>query len=188
MKRHVTPAMVLGVLAVVLAAAGSATAAGLITGSRIKNNSITGIDIRNKSLTSSDFKGSVAGPAGAPGAAGAPGTVAGAIEVAGPQIPMGEAGTATTVESSKAECPPGTVVVGGGFDTGVRTFIGFQGKSGNGYFVIGINTGALTTYIEAQAICGIGAVPRLARASQAATLNSERATLARIRKQAAATQ
>jgi hypothetical protein len=162
MKHHVTPAVALGLVAVVLAASGTATAAGLVTGRQIKNSSITGTDVKNRSLTASDFKGSVQGPSGAPGAAGVrgaagpSGTVSATIEADGPATPLGAAGTPTTVAASKAECPPGTVVVVGGFETGARTFIGAQEKSGNGYFVVAINVGPLATSIKAQAICGVG--------------------------------
>lgn len=47
-----------------------ATAAQLITGKQVKNNSISGRDVKNKSLTKKDFRGSVKGPRGAQGAKG----------------------------------------------------------------------------------------------------------------------
>lgn len=56
--RRPGPGTILGTAAVVLAAAGSATAAGLITGKDIKNNSVTGADIRTSSLTGSDVRNS----------------------------------------------------------------------------------------------------------------------------------
>ena len=54
--RRALPALLLttGVLAV--AFAGGATAAGLITGEQIKNNSITNLDVKNSSLKGNDVK------------------------------------------------------------------------------------------------------------------------------------
>jgi hypothetical protein len=88
-----SPALVVSVLALVLALAGGATAATLITGAQIKNGSITGRDVKDKSLTAKDFKGSLRGadgPQGATGPTGAPGQI-------------GPAGPAPT-------CPTGTVL------------------------------------------------------------------------------
>jgi len=101
-------AMIVALVAVVLACAGTATAAKLITGKDIKNSSVTGADIKNSSLKSADVKnGSLsasdlssgarkalkgdAGATGATGAAGAAGA-AGAQGVAGPAGPTGPRG------------------------------------------------------------------------------------------------
>ena len=46
------------ILGVVAAAAGTATAATLITGKDVRNNSLTGVDIRSGSLTGSDIRNS----------------------------------------------------------------------------------------------------------------------------------
>jgi hypothetical protein len=48
--------MLVAILAVVLACGGSATAARLITGKQIKNNSVTSSDVRNNSLRSKDVR------------------------------------------------------------------------------------------------------------------------------------
>ena len=87
--------LLLVVATVVVAMAGSASAGGLITGKRIKDNSITGVDLRNNSigsvdvkdgsLTEHDFDGSLVGQPGPPGPVGPPGP-------AGPQGPAGTAG------------------------------------------------------------------------------------------------
>lgn len=153
--------LVVAVTALVFATTGSAVGASLITGQQIKNNSITGTDIRNKSLTALDFQGSVrgadgaTGPQGPSGAPGAPGTIAATAEAYGPEAYLAPTGSGGgSVNSSKAECPAGTVVVGGGWDAGVRDFIGYAGKSGNGYFVIAINNGSIDSSVTAQAICG----------------------------------
>lgn len=56
------PAALLAVVVLVIAMAGTATAANLITGKQIKNNTITTQDVKNGSLTGQDLKnGSVAG-------------------------------------------------------------------------------------------------------------------------------
>jgi len=78
-----TPALVIAFIALFVAGAGTATAARLITGRSIKNNSVTGRDIRNNSLGNGDVKnGSLLRrdfrrgqlPAGAQGPAGANGS------------------------------------------------------------------------------------------------------------------
>jgi hypothetical protein len=88
-----SPALVVSIVALVLALAGGATAATLITGKQVRNGSLTGLDIKDKSLTAKDFKGALRGPKGTPGQtgpAGAPGQT-------------GPAGPAPT-------CPTGTVL------------------------------------------------------------------------------
>jgi hypothetical protein len=55
-RNRITPALVVSVIAVVLAVAGSATAASLITGKQIKNGSITSPDLKNGSVKSADLK------------------------------------------------------------------------------------------------------------------------------------
>lgn len=168
-----SPALVIACTALFAASSGSAVAASLITGKQVKNSSLTGTDIKDKSLSAADFSGSVQGPAGAAGPAGpqgvpganglqgpaGPAGPAGLTSVAvvkGPVVPQGVSGSSTTVQSSKAECPTGTVVTGGGFDTGVRDFISTARPSGNGYFVIAINTGSITSSIQAYALCAAG--------------------------------
>jgi hypothetical protein len=188
---------VVSAIAIGAVAVGPADAARIITGQQIQNNTITGSDIKNKSLTAADFKGSVAGrpgPAGTPGPAGpagtagtpgAAGTIASTIEPLGPDVATGASGTGTEVQASKAECPPGTVVTGGGYRGGVRTFIADAHKSGNGYFVIAVNYGSLDASIQASAICGTApaaATPRVT-ATQPDVRDAERERLAEVRAQ-----
>ena len=83
--------MLVALLAVVLACAGTATAAKLLTGKDIKNSSLTAADIKDSSLTGKDIRNGslgaaelssaavkalkgVSGPAGANGTNGAPGS------------------------------------------------------------------------------------------------------------------
>ena len=51
-----SPALVIAFIALFVAGAGTATAARLISGRSIKNNSVTGRDIRNNSLGNGDVK------------------------------------------------------------------------------------------------------------------------------------
>jgi hypothetical protein len=68
-----SPALLISVIALLVVSGAPATAAQLITGKQVKNNSISGKDVKNKSLTKKDFRGSIRGPAGARGAKGDPG-------------------------------------------------------------------------------------------------------------------
>ena len=141
MKRiaHLRPSatMVVAVVAIVVATAGSATAAGMITGNQIRNDTITSSDVRDGALTSRDVRdrsllakdfrpGQLPqGPRGLTGATG-PSGPAGA---AGPRGGAGAAGRdgfglleyphdadllahGSSVDLAVA-CPPGTFVTGG---------------------------------------------------------------------------
>jgi hypothetical protein len=50
MRKHLSPGVVLGVIARVLVMTGSAIAASKITGAQIKDGTITGKDVKNRSL------------------------------------------------------------------------------------------------------------------------------------------
>lgn len=120
--RHLTrmrpsPALVVAFIALFVAGAGTATAARLISGKQIRNNSVTGMDIRNNSLGNRDVKnGSLllrdfksgqvpAGPQGSPGRNGF-----GALLYISKDFTVGAgaaAGQGTT------PCPTGTYPTGG---------------------------------------------------------------------------
>ena len=104
--RRIRSVHVVAAGAVVLAMSGSATAAMVITGKQIQDNSVASRDIKNGSLQVKDFKASEAtklrGPSGAAGATGATGG-AGAT---------GAAGAAGA--SAFAPPPSGAVIRGGG--------------------------------------------------------------------------
>ena len=119
MRKRLTPGVVLGILALVLAMTGSAVGASLITGKQIKNSSITGKDVKNKSLTKSDFKGSVRGARGLTGAQGPPG----APGAPGPSAVSNltdSFGTITVdagqVDGGTLPCDDGQKIVSGGFE------------------------------------------------------------------------
>jgi hypothetical protein len=119
MRKRLTPGVVLGTLALVLAMTGSAVGARLITGKQIKNSSITGKDVKNKSLTKSDFKGSVRGPRGLTGAQGPPG----ATGAPGPSAVSNLTDTFGTitvaagdVDGGTLPCDDGQKIVSGGFE------------------------------------------------------------------------
>lgn len=119
-----SPATVIALLALLVASAGSATAASvvtaaLITGRDIKDASVTGKDIRDKSLTPKDFRGSVQGPPGPAGPQGETGEI-------GEPGPPGESGSgtgstatlaATVRESSDALTVPGNAARNGNYVT-----------------------------------------------------------------------
>ena len=127
-----SPAMVVALLALVFAMAGTGIAAksyvvssskqikdGAVTGADVKNSSLTGTDIKDKSLTATDFTGSVqgavgpqgiqgsAGPQGIQGPNGAFGPVITRSVVGGPTPDTGQA-------SATAVCHADEVAVGGG--------------------------------------------------------------------------
>lgn len=81
--------LLLTAVAVTLCCAASATAASVITGKQIKNNSVSTKDIKNRSLRAIDFRPGTLrrGPAGPAGPAGVPGPAGGA----GPAGPAGSA-------------------------------------------------------------------------------------------------
>jgi hypothetical protein len=94
------------VVVAILVGAGGATAAQVITGAQIEDNSLTGKDVKNKSLTKQDFKGSVRGPRGLPGPQGAQGAQ-GAHGPKGDAGPQGLAGAPGAQGPTGAQGPPG---------------------------------------------------------------------------------
>jgi hypothetical protein len=120
-----SPAIVLSMLALFVALAGTAVATtnALITGRHIANGSITGLDVKNRSLTPLDFRGSVRGPTGPRGTPG----VQGVQGLPGAKGDKGDAGaTSLTVrhepetslnpsESHTTLCVGNERATGGGF-------------------------------------------------------------------------
>jgi hypothetical protein len=110
MRPKLTYANVVATLALFVALGGSATAAVLITGKNVKNNSLTGVDVKNGSLRSADIKdgdllakdfkagqlpAGATGPQGIPGPKGETGEAGpkGETGATGERGPQGEPGT-----------------------------------------------------------------------------------------------
>lgn len=110
MRRFCSPALIVSVVAVVLAATGGALAAGSITGGQIKDSSLTGRDVKNRSLTLTDLslgtRDALRGGDGVDGAQGPPGVLA-LTTVTGADVTLapGSGGA-----SPLAQCPTGFVV------------------------------------------------------------------------------
>jgi hypothetical protein len=172
-RRLLRPGTVLGLVAVMIAMTGSAYAGSLITSRQIKDGTITAKDIKNSSITTSKLSARTRDDlVGVPGATG-------------PQGPAGPSGLAgiQAVESShfslapggyspnvSAQCPPGKVVIGTGFDSSVAhtSFV----KSYT-YFVGGFiynDSGITVTDLHFQAICAspTGAVASSAKPRRSA--------------------
>ncbi len=172
------PRIAITVVVCMLVMAGGAYAGSQITGKQVRNSSLTGVDVRNGSLGASELSRSARDGLRSNVISG---------EVEGPEAFMcsSDGPVECVVQSSVATCPSGTVITGGGFDTGVRTFIAYAGTSGDGYFVIGVNAGSLPTFIRAFAVCARGASAYATRAT-ASTAAAERSRLlAKYRKLAA---
>jgi hypothetical protein len=173
-----SPAMVVAFVALLVASAGSATAATLITGKRIKNNSIASADIKNRSLQAKDFRRGLirrgaTGSPGAPGAAGPAGRDGFGVlsyPPGGFDLAAGEADFFVNV------CPSGTYPTGGDayaidamdnvvqeLDAGLKIADGFSinttTERPSGWFAeVDNDTGqALTLFVDA--ICANAATP-----------------------------
>lgn len=120
--------MVVAVVAIVIATAGSATAAGMITGSQIRNDTITSSDVRDGTLTSRDVRdhGLLArdfrpgqlpqGPRGLTGATGRSGPAGAAGRDGFGQLAYPHDADLLAHGSNvdlAVACPPGTFLTGG---------------------------------------------------------------------------
>lgn len=123
MRKRLTPATVLAMVALFVALAGSATAAGtvLITGKQIKDASIGLADLNPAAKRSLRGQAGSVGPLGAPGSAGAQG-VAGAPGAAGAQGAQGVAGAPGAAGAQGAQGAQGAA--------GERGLAGTQGPAG----------------------------------------------------------
>ena len=119
LRHRPSPALIVAVIALIVACAGSATAAGLISGKQIKDSSITSKDIKNRSLISGDFRSGELprgrqgaqgphGPAGVPGRNGTNGF--GLLRYPENVFPFSN-GESDFVGTA---CPAGTYPTGGG--------------------------------------------------------------------------
>jgi Collagen triple helix repeat (20 copies) len=189
MRKRLTPATLLAMLALLVATAGTATAttAVLITGKQIKNGSIGAVDLSAAAKRS--LRGQ-RGPAGARGFAGAPGTpgTPGTQGPAGPAGPPGvqvvkayvSAGTiaAGAVDSFFATCPAGEGIISGGVftDSGV---IFFDGRVGNGWGIGVDNSGSgIAADAEVYLNCSPGVSAQAVESITASRLGALRAARA----------
>lgn len=137
---RISSSFVVAVLALVVACAGSATAAAMITGKQIKNNTVTHRDVKNGTLRSTDLArstvASLKGPAGPIGPTGPQGPVG----ATGPAGPAGLSGwtyhsDGVAVEANQADevtlyCPEGSQVLNG------TAYWGFTGEPAT-VFILG---------------------------------------------------
>lgn len=151
--KRVTPSLVLSIAAIVLATAGGAgaTAVHLITGRDIKNHSI---GLNDLSATAKQALRGKTGPQGPAGPEGAPGGYKATHEVVGSPVLLRRASDPQNgFERAAVDCPPGTVVTGGGWTSGVDVAVVQARMSGNGYSVIAINQSPAPQTLTATAIC-----------------------------------
>ena len=178
MRKHLSPGIILGVIAVVLAATGSAVAASKITSAQIKDGTITGKDVKNDSLTLSDLSaGAVNDLAGVPGPAGP----------AGPQGPAGPSAVArlapttlsftvpggsdvySTIKSLTVTCPAGQRVISGGWST--SSGVAFVDKTYDGAsWSVGIDNygSSVSASVQLTALCAPAGVAVASSAGHAA--------------------
>lgn len=193
MRRHISPGVVLGAIAVFVAMSGSAYAAAKITGAQIKDGTVTSADIRNNSLTTADLSnGAVnamrghagpAGPAGPAGAAGPAGpSVVGALNtVSSAQVPFGPT---DVVMGAVAYCPSGQrVVSGGGISVSDEQIAASEPTTDRaGWVVIGIDlSDDGGEYVQAQALCAPAGTAVAASAGHSASNAHIAALVRRIR-------
>ena len=134
-RRLPSPALVMGMIALLVALSGTATgqtaytaAKKLVTGNQIKNNSITSADVKNGSLLERDFRAGElpagdTGPTGPRGAQGAAGD-AGGVGPTGPRGAQGDAGNPGPTGPRGVEGDAGPVG-----PTGPRGLVGPRGPS-----------------------------------------------------------
>ena len=165
---RVTPGLLLGLVAVVLAFTTGAVAASKITGRQIARNTVTGKNLKDRTITREDLSPSLRramerpGPMGPIGPQGIPGanggfnlakvvTRSGALT----RIPGGATGTVVL-----ATCNPGERAVSGGFYLGGTAGRGFVWASsvtgdGLGWRVSVDNTGGSDTEGYAVVVCAM---------------------------------
>lgn len=125
MSRKTPLALLAAAVLLVVAMAGSATAAALITGKDVKNGSLTGKDIKNGSVAAADVKNNLTGTDVKDGSLAeadlAPGVTA-KLNATQSRVAGYEVVTATSQVESDSEgttyvaCTAGKVAVGGGGD------------------------------------------------------------------------
>jgi hypothetical protein len=64
----------------------------------------------------------------------------GLVEVESTPVTLGPFGSGASVQTTRAECGSAGEVVSGGHSSGIRTFISYSQRSGNGWAIIGVNS------------------------------------------------
>jgi len=154
--------LLIGALGLVLAFAGSAAGASLITGKQIKDGTLTssdlrdggvrGVDVRDGSLTRADFGKLPTGSAGDPGGQGLPG-------------PDGVVGVRHQLHSVNlleleaaridVSCPLGSHVVGGGVssDRAQHAYVEHSAPTDTGWTAFVLNVGGDVLTVTTVAVC-----------------------------------
>jgi hypothetical protein len=149
------PAIVVGLIALFLATAGGAFAAGgaLIPGSQIRPHSIPLSALTPDAIRTLRGKVGPAGPPGRPGASFDPSKVTIVTGIAADVLPGQIAG-------STVACPAGAVALGGGgtvsagrLASSLPTISGPASSTPEGWSVIAVNDTKLTIEVAADAIC-----------------------------------
>jgi hypothetical protein len=125
MRKRLTPGLVLGTIAVIIACSGSAVAGTLITGAKIKDGTITAKDIKKGTISSDRLASSVrkqmakAGTPGAKGDKGDTGATGATVQASAPQ--QGQKGdTGAAGPAGKDGVNPASLVAASG-DNGWAT-------------------------------------------------------------------
>lgn len=103
-RKSTIPALLIAAVLLLVGLAGTATAAKLITGKQIKNNTVTTQDIKNGTLSQKDLNGAVKGKLNKPAVVG--------YEVVTETVSVPTAGQSTVFVA----CSAGKLAVGGGAD------------------------------------------------------------------------
>lgn len=162
MKKHLSPSMIVSLLALLVALSGTAVAgSGLMSGTMIKAHSIAASRLTPTAIQYLKGQKGDIGPAGATGGAGAVGATGGfdpskISYITGSSVTV----AAGQVGYADATCPASTYVIGGGFYNSISSVGGaLQPVDGSGtpvnndWRVIVWNSTPIDVAIHATAIC-----------------------------------
>ena len=110
MRRHITPSLIISVMALFVALGGASYAAikipkNSVGAAQIKKNAVTSTKVKDRSLLATDFKAGQL-PTGAPGSTGAPGAT-GATGATGPAGPTASAYASNDINPDTSLSPNG---------------------------------------------------------------------------------
>lgn len=164
MKRHVTPSMVVAMIALAVALSGGAVAAsnGLILGSSIKDHTVSASKLTPNALRFLHGKQGDQGIEGAQGVVGPPGPngsagAAGGFDPNKVSYVLGAVSSmaSNTVLGFQAFCPSGTKAIGGGGQGSIgKLSVSEAGGGGAYWFIIVYNDTSITIdNVGAFAVC-----------------------------------